>query len=222
MIARTAQLPLAPDAVLTLVEVYRDSRNRSLLELHALTLLAPRRRFQFASITTADEAALRQLLRTADLAVVGDIRYLGWRPSSLLGAVPVLFVRAAGGERYQRPVVAIDPHGAEHVLQVTQEVVPAEGVAMTAVCTTMAEHARRFVTRLLASLGAFGAGWTRYFGRGDARAAIRTVAKRERADLVVVGCRPRTAISRLLFGSVSRGVLRDVQCDVLAVPVGAS
>jgi nucleotide-binding universal stress UspA family protein len=129
-------------------------------------------------------------------------------------------VRTSRIERYQRPVVAIGSCGAEQVLDITQTVLSTTPSAMTAVHASrrLGAHARGFVASLLASLGAFGAGWTRHLGHGDPRSLISQVAHDARADLVIVGCRPRTTISRILFGSVSRGVLRDVTCDVLTVP----
>lgn len=52
---------------------------------------------------------------------------------------------------------------------------------------------------------------------GRPAAVIPAVARRLRADLVVMGTRGRTASPRLLLGSVAEHVLRDARCDVLAV-----
>jgi nucleotide-binding universal stress UspA family protein len=211
VIARAMQLPLAAGAALTLVELYGDAGRRS-------SLLAPRMRR--VSVHVLDGRQLRHLVRDAELVVVGDIRLLGWHPGLLLGTAPTLFVRTSRIERYQRPVVAIGSCGAEQVLDITKTVLSTKRSSMTVVHASkrVAAHARWFVTNLLASLGGFGAGWTRHLGHGDPRALISQVAHDARADLVIMGCRPRTTLARILFGSVSRGVLRDVKCDVLTVP----
>jgi nucleotide-binding universal stress UspA family protein len=52
---------------------------------------------------------------------------------------------------------------------------------------------------------------------GDPRQALVEVAERERADLLVVGSRGRTGISRLMLGSVSSHVVAHAPCSVLVV-----
>ena len=191
VIARAAQLPLAVDAEVTLVEVFRSSAgDRSPVELHSLVLLARCRRIRCTSVEALDLTALRELVLSSrpDLVVVGDIRFLGWHASRLLRLAPVLFVRASRIEPYQRPVVAIQPCGADAVLHTMRRVLPSS-CAVT---------------------------------RGDTHSVLSNAASSARADLVVVGRRARTTISRLLFGSVSRWVLRDVTCDVLTVPISTS
>ena len=46
---------------------------------------------------------------------------------------------------------------------------------------------------------------------------MQAAAERE-ADLIVVGNEHRKLIERLLVGSVSAGVTRRAECDVLVVP----
>ncbi len=89
------------------------------------------------------------------------------------------------------------------------------------VYTSFAERARKLVAGALGSFGAFGVGWTRHLRRGDIRENIRVAAVETRADLVIVGSRPRSLFERIVFGSVSREVIEDVACDVRAVPVRA-
>jgi nucleotide-binding universal stress UspA family protein len=52
---------------------------------------------------------------------------------------------------------------------------------------------------------------------GNPRDAIPRLAKRARADLVVVGTHGRTGLSRLLLGSVAARVLATASCPVLTV-----
>lgn len=51
---------------------------------------------------------------------------------------------------------------------------------------------------------------------GDAAAEILNAAN-EWADLVVVGCRGRTGLRRLVLGSVSRAVMAGARCSVLVI-----
>ena len=76
-----------------------------------------------------------------------------------------------------------------------------------------AGHVRE-ATRALAALG------SRVAGRvvdGDPREALVDAALAEDADLLVVGCRGRTGIARLLLGSVASHVAVHAPCSVLIV-----
>lgn len=55
---------------------------------------------------------------------------------------------------------------------------------------------------------------------GDAATQIVEYASRHRIDLIVVGTRGRTGLTRVVLGSVAEGVIRSGPCPVLAVPVG--
>jgi nucleotide-binding universal stress UspA family protein len=52
---------------------------------------------------------------------------------------------------------------------------------------------------------------------GDPAEALVAIAERRRADLLVVGTREPSLLSRLLGLSVSGGVQRRAHCDVLIV-----
>ncbi len=212
VIARARTLPLAPDATVTIVELFdRAGWNRSPLELYALALLEPNRTLQCGSIAALDREALVEIIRTcrADLVVVGDA-YEDLR--GILGTTPVLVVKR-WRSRYERPVVAIDSHDAEPVLQATQKLLVTRRPVMTAIhfSANVLQHAHAFLARTFASLGAFGVGWTRYLGTGDPKAAIVRVAQQSGADLVVI----RSAFAK-------RGLIRELTCDVLTVPVGVT
>jgi nucleotide-binding universal stress UspA family protein len=51
----------------------------------------------------------------------------------------------------------------------------------------------------------------------DASEEILEVAEQQRAELIVIGLRRRSAIGKLLMGSTAQRVLLDAACPVLAV-----
>ena len=53
---------------------------------------------------------------------------------------------------------------------------------------------------------------------GDPRHAIVEEAKREHADLIVIGKRGRNRIQEFLLGSTAEAITRDAHCPVLVVP----
>jgi universal stress protein E len=53
---------------------------------------------------------------------------------------------------------------------------------------------------------------------GDPFATIRDSVRRRNPDLLVIGTRGHGGLKRLLLGSVADEILRQVECDVLAVP----
>ena len=76
------------------------------------------------------------------------------------------------------------------------------------------EHLREARARL----GKLGIEASIVEGFGDpAQVIVQAAAERE-ADLIVVGNEHRKLIERLLVGSVSAGVTRRAECDVLVVP----
>jgi len=56
---------------------------------------------------------------------------------------------------------------------------------------------------------------------GAAVDVIRRVVEEDRIDLVVVGSHGKGLASRVVLGSVSHDVLKDLPCAVLVVPVGS-
>ena len=195
---------------MTIVKQYdRAGWNRSPLELYARALLEPNRTLRCGSIAARDHEGLQEIIRASgpDLVVVGDA-YEDLR--GILDTTPVLVVRR-WRSRYERPVVAIDSHDAEPVLHATRQLLVTRRAVMTAIhfSASVLQQAHAFLARTFASLGAFGVGWTRYLGTGDPESAILRVVEQSGADLVVV----RSAFAK-------RGLIRELTCDVLAVPVG--
>lgn len=222
VVQRVAQLPLADDARLTIVEAARR-RERSPLMLLALGVLSPRREIHWASYRMFDPFVLRDLARDSDaeLVVVGSGPFVGWRIADVLGRVPILLSRSPSEVPYRHALVALDPaRGAREVLTYTRELLGGADAAMSAVHVSLhREEARQNLARLLATLGPFGEGWTRHLARGDIRTAVARTAAATHADLLVVGSRRRPLIAQLLSRSISRGVLADVHCDVLSIPI---
>lgn len=52
---------------------------------------------------------------------------------------------------------------------------------------------------------------------GDPREAILDLARREHADLIVVGSHGRSGLTKLLLGSVASHIVTHAPCDVLVV-----
>ena len=73
------------------------------------------------------------------------------------------------------------------------------------------------LTRLQASLERFRAEGERLVVDGPAAIAIVKAARDLPAELVVVGTRGRTGLSRLTLGSVAEAVLSSAPCSVLVV-----
>jgi universal stress protein A len=57
---------------------------------------------------------------------------------------------------------------------------------------------------------------------GDAATEILAAASASNADLIVMGSRGRTGLTRLVLGSVARNVLQHAACSVLVVREGPS
>jgi len=77
----------------------------------------------------------------------------------------------------------------------------------------------RAATELGAFLEGLSSAPVRNILKGDSVALTLSAAARETAaDLVVVGTRGRTGVTKLVLGSVAEEVLQVAECDVLAVP----
>lgn len=80
------------------------------------------------------------------------------------------------------------------------------------------ERAARALAKFLRDQGFVPTGQIPQRCDGTIAKTILAIARETLANLVVVGTRGRTGVSKLLLGSVAEEVLRSANCDVLAVP----
>jgi nucleotide-binding universal stress UspA family protein len=76
---------------------------------------------------------------------------------------------------------------------------------------------KKFCDSVLAR-GRSRAGVREFLESGSAASTIVRVAKKWRADLIVMGSHGRGKVKGILMGSVSQDVLRDAPCLILVVP----
>ena len=105
-------------------------------------------------------------------------------------------------------------------------VMPAAGNVASGLAEWMAEATNEVHCAMLA--GREFAAWARGQGvdqthwqvaLGDPRDVLEAAAAT--ADLVVLGTHSRNGMERVWLGSVAEGVLRDLRCSALVVPIGA-
>lgn len=155
----------------------------------------------------------------------------------------VLVVKQPARQSYRRVLVAVDfsdnsrralefalrlaPKADFHVLHVYPEF---EGMLKQADIVDshimryqrrMAKAARQRIETFMRTVDSHGKPISGEVSNGRARREITTVAKRLRADLVVVGTAGRTGIPYILLGSVAEHVMREALCDVLVVRSGS-
>lgn len=95
------------------------------------------------------------------------------------------------------------------------------GVSEEQVQEHVAECAREAMAQLnefVARLGLEGTTLGRSVEEGEPTRVIKQVVDREQPDLLLVGTHGHTGLTKLLLGSVVDTLLREVSCDVLAVP----
>jgi nucleotide-binding universal stress UspA family protein len=83
-----------------------------------------------------------------------------------------------------------------------------------------AEHERRWraaFEEFLAGIPLEGVRWEREVRRGEPHEQIVAAAREHGADVLVLGATGRTGLVRLLLGSVTRRVLRQLPCSLLTV-----
>jgi len=159
---------------------------------------------------------------------------------------PVLMANAVPAAPYRNVLVAVDfsefsgeavravarlgleKHGAVSVLHVFDA--PAAGPILRASLTNaeIAEYQAEAEGRAAVELAAFlrevkFAPGRRVLtlGQGPTADSIRSAAAEAAADLIVVGTHGRTGAAKLLLGSVTEELLRNANCDVMAVPPAA-
>lgn len=160
-----------------------------------------------------------------------------------MGSRPVLTVSRRPAQPYSRVIAAVDFSApAAHALRALLALRLGERAAITVLHAfeplaktrmasagvaeaTLRRHteqaaqaARKALAELLAALEPREQPLGRLVEEGLPAEVIRRVAEREGADLVVIGTRGHTGLKRLLLGSVADALLRELACDVLAVP----
>src|SRR5262245_51070510 len=79
------------------------------------------------------------------------------------------------------------------------------------------DHARKQLTALLRRAKTRGARATALLLDGAPHEQIPRIARRRRADLIVIGTHGRSGLSKVLLGSVAERVIRLAPCPVLTV-----
>jgi nucleotide-binding universal stress UspA family protein len=155
-------------------------------------------------------------------------------------AAPVLAVRPGEpGLRFQKLLCPVDHsavsrRGLENAVRLARafggqvvalSVVPeASWLAASAAAGTM-RAAREEYERswrydflvLLEGMDWGGVSWDEELRRGEPAREIAAAARERGADLIVMGCTGRGGLARILLGSVTRRVLRDLPCSLLAI-----
>jgi nucleotide-binding universal stress UspA family protein len=129
-------------------------------------------------------------------------------------SLPALAAAAAESLRAGCPVTAL--HCIESPVSVAG---PEHGMAMAAtlpreVLDEVRRHAQKGLADAVAQVGLTG---DQRILEGSPVVDIIETAKTLDADLVVIGTRGRTGLSRVVLGSVAEAVVRDAPCSVLAV-----
>ncbi len=92
-----------------------------------------------------------------------------------------------------------------------------EGVALQALMADQRRHALAQMTRLEQRYARKGVRLATVVVTGLAAEAIAAMAKRLRAEFIVIATHGRTGVSRFLMGSVAERVVRMAPCPVLTV-----
>lgn len=166
--------------------------------------------------------------------------------------LPVLVVRLRARRRYCRPALALDFDGAARgAVRMFARVVPAPRPRVTVVhafhapyqhlsypslaedyarerkLLLQAESTQKLAKLIAASLRDDGSAsapleWQPYVRNGFAQAVIEKAVANEDTDLLVLGTQGRAGLAHVFLGTVAGDVLREVKCDVLVVPPGAT
>lgn len=136
--------------------------------------------------------------------------------------VPV--VLSLNGERTLRAAAEVARSGGGRMLlfhvfdvRALEDVYNLHGLGENEVRGRMQENASRVIARLMARKWMKGLRAEVRYGTGIPEAEIVREARDWRADLVVLGRRPRGGIAHLLYGQTAEGVVRDAPCSVLVI-----
>ena len=149
-----------------------------------------------------------------DVLVVPRDTTVGWKKALV----------ATDGSKYSDAAVAkaIDfakSYGGE-LLAVSVIDVPSEFYAEAPqVVDDMAQKAKEFVADVKKKAEAFNIKTSTFTGEGESYEVITNLAKKEKADVIIMGSHGRTGIKRLLMGSVAEKVIGYAPCPALVVKV---
>ncbi len=144
----------------------------------------------------------------------GSVRHILY-PSDFSPASSAAFTKALALARDAKAQLTI-----VHVLN-PSVVLPVDGYVAPSVYDDIQRaaeaHARRKLAGLLARARRAGVGAKTALIQGVAAERIVAAARRNRADLIVMGTHGRTGLARLMLGSVASRVVATSGCPVLTV-----
>ena len=183
-----------------------------------------------AVMTNADciVLGLHERILRENLAIEGTIA------ESVIGAstLPVLLVRSEPREPYRTVVVGIDFSALSHAaIEAAALIAPDASLYLVHAYEGDNEHvheAERRLKSLVSSEGHIFERAAKQVGvpaiavrtiaeQGKPRDALKTQINRLGADLLVMGTRGRTGLTRSLLGSVTTDLINDRLCDVLVI-----
>lgn len=209
--------------------------------LQRLERLAARARLHAATVSVAAEcdypvyeAIIRRAIETrADLIVAechagrrvapGLLRLSDWELLRL-SPVPVLLVKRTRPYHHPTVLLALDPsHAFAKPAKLDAEIVQAGGAVSSALSGRLhAVHAYAVAAGARAGFdealrSARVAADCRHLVPGEPTRAVRDVARRLRADIVVAGAVSRSGLKRALIGNTAEELLDCLRCDLLVV-----
>lgn len=143
------------------------------------------------------------------------------------GSVPVLVVTGRTSTPYRRPLVAVDISDSSRLALELAARLCDRSLETIDVIHVVSKPERRHATReqhlkyVRAEVASFvasvdvGMMWNVKVMFGEPRATVLGEAHEGGVDLIAIGTKGRTGLSRLLLGSLAEGVLRDAVCDVV-------
>lgn len=176
-----------------------------------------------------------------DLVVLGSYRkevlkdtFIGTTAERVMRASrrPVLMVNQASTEPYQKPMIAVDFSSISTlVLQTAKKFGVTTSSELSAIYAVSPENratesekdarrqeAQHKLRDLLTAEGITVRPNYLIAEEGEASSVIRGWARRTEADLLIMGTSGMGGVRRMFIGSVAGNLLREMECDMLAVP----
>ncbi|MFZ5483141.1 MAG: universal stress protein [Pseudomonadota bacterium] len=152
---------------------------------------------------------------------------LGHATAKVIGSAPcpVLVVPTSAGMWAQRVLVATDGSRYGELAAVTAgKIAEICGLPLTVVSAVLDSHsterraqAQAAIDAVIVDMANAGVSVNGHLAEGRPDKAILDSAKRDQADLIVMGSHGRTGLDKVLMGSVSEKVLNQAECAVLVV-----